>query len=207
MPFTAARDAGNVAPARAGRSGRSSAGLALPPFQAATCFPASRAGRLTLGEGPPRPAPPICARYARARPAAFFALYEMGGRNHSEAFFVPFMEIKPHTPVPGMGAADFADPPLPIVRPPHGPPRSASKLRTCAPLAGPSGRNGYTGHRGAGVLSAQEFAMGSDCEASADLRTIARARDPSMPSKRGGKHRHGSGVGEEKGDLESAICQ
>jgi hypothetical protein len=177
------------------------------PFQAASGLPASRARRLTLWAGPPHPAPPICARYARARSAAFFALYKMGGRNHAEPFFVPDMAMKPHKPVPGTGAADFACPPPCKCWPPHGPPRSASRLRTCAPLAGPSGRNGYTGRRGAGVLSAQEFAMGSDCEASADLRTIARARDPSMPSKRGGKHRHGSGVGEEKGDLESAICQ
>jgi hypothetical protein len=42
-------------------------------------------------------------------------------------------------------------------------------------LAGPSRRNGYTGRRGTGVLSAREFAMGSDGEASADLRTITRA--------------------------------
>lgn len=39
MPPTAARPAGNVAPARAGSSARSSAGLALPPFLAATSAP------------------------------------------------------------------------------------------------------------------------------------------------------------------------
>jgi hypothetical protein len=39
MPSIALRDAGNVAPARAGRSARSSAGLASPPFLAAISAP------------------------------------------------------------------------------------------------------------------------------------------------------------------------
>jgi hypothetical protein len=131
-------------------------------------------------EGRPRYSPLgngcIAQRYAQAREGRrLFCPLEKGGRNHAEPFFVPDMAMKPHKPVPGTGAADFACPPPCKCWPPHGPPRSASRLRTCAPLAGPSGRNRYTGRRGAGVLSAQESAMGSDGEASADLRTFTRA--------------------------------
>jgi hypothetical protein len=51
----------------------------------------------------------------RARDAAFDAHQQMGGRNHAEPFFVPDMAAKRDTPVSGTGAADFADPPFPVL--------------------------------------------------------------------------------------------
>jgi hypothetical protein len=68
-------------------------------------------------EGRPRYSPLgngcIAQRYAQAREGRrLFCPLEKGGRNHAEPFFVPDMAMKPHKPVPGTGAADFACPPL-----------------------------------------------------------------------------------------------
>jgi hypothetical protein len=153
---------------------------------------------------------PVDLRIVRARAREVRRLFcplEKGGRNHAEPFFVPDMAMKPHKPVPGTGAADFACPPLQVLATAWPAPIcvTAANLRTqggsfrAQSVYGAARRGGFVcaricnGVRWRGVRR------------SADLS--ARGRDPSMPSNRGRNHRHGSRVGEEKGDLESTIGQ